>query len=191
MFFVAAFLIIAGVALFVAAPLTGGIARRRREATHEALELAHWDHEQALAVQGLRELEFDREMSKLSDADYGALKASLEARALQAMTAIERIKEERRAANLAAIEAKSKPRLVAKPEPAETAAELSAAITAAASDAQATPSAPAQRRTAPESASIRRPRFCPQCGTRVPASGNFCGDCGASLRGERVAARAS
>ncbi len=183
MFLLAAFLIIAGVALFVAAPLTGGLARRRREATREALELAHWEHEQALAVQGLRELEFDREMSKLADADYASLKAALQGRAFQAMTAIERIRDAQRAANLAAVEAKSKPRLVAKAESAEAAA--------AAAEPSAAPASSAPRVSAMDPVSSRRPRFCPQCGTRAPVSGNFCGDCGASLRGERVAARAS
>lgn len=188
MFFVAAFLIIAGVALFVAAPLSGGIARPRRAATREALELAHWRHEQALAVQGLRELEFDREMGKLADADYGSLKASLEARALEAMTAIERIQDEQRAANLAAIEAKSKPRIVKTEPPAENPAPAPVSAPAAAAAPGATP---AVTRLAAETASARRARFCPQCGTRVATTGNFCGECGASLRAERVAHRAS
>ncbi len=43
------------------------------------------EHERGLAVQGLRELEFDREMGKLSDADYETLRAGLENRALVAM----------------------------------------------------------------------------------------------------------
>jgi len=37
----------------------------------------------------------------------------------------------------------------------------------------------------------RRIRFCPQCGTRAPAMGNFCGECGTALRTERAASRAS
>ena len=59
-FYVAAFLIVMGVALFVAAPLSGGLGIGVK-AKREELELAHWEHEHALAVQGLRELEFDRE----------------------------------------------------------------------------------------------------------------------------------
>ncbi len=40
----------------------------------------------------LRELEFDREMGKLSDADYDSMHKALEDRALTAMAAIERIR---------------------------------------------------------------------------------------------------
>ncbi len=96
-FYVAALLIVAGVALYVAAPLTGGLAARKRK-NRAQLELARWEHEYGLAVQGLRELEFDREMRKLSDVDYGSLRAALEARALEAMAANERLRERGRAA---------------------------------------------------------------------------------------------
>ena len=58
----------------------GSRAVRRRAARHRAGRRARQvsgrtrsralEHERALAVQGLRELEFDREMGKLSDADY-------------------------------------------------------------------------------------------------------------------------
>ena len=41
-------------------------------------------------MQGLRELEFDREMGKLSEADYAALHEGLMARALDASAALER-----------------------------------------------------------------------------------------------------
>lgn len=89
--YLAAILIVAAVALFVAAPLSGGFPRRRgatlRELEHERLE-----HERGLAVQGLRELEFDHEMGKLDEVDYRELKRSLEERALAAMSAIERLR---------------------------------------------------------------------------------------------------
>jgi hypothetical protein len=82
-------LIIVGVALFVAAPLFES-ARRAREDRLE-LERSRLEHERALAVQGLRELEFDREMRKLSDQDWAELKQNLEARALRAMAALEKL----------------------------------------------------------------------------------------------------
>jgi len=95
--YVAAILIVAAVALFVAAPLSGGFPRRRgatiRELEHERLE-----HERGLAVQGLRELEFDHEMGKLDEGDYRELKRSLEERALGAMSAIGRLRGAVRAA---------------------------------------------------------------------------------------------
>ena len=90
MLYAAAIMIVASVALFVAAPLAGGLFRRRRAANE--LDLERLEHERGLAVQGLRELEFDHEMGKLDDADYRELKATLEARALAAMGAIDRAK---------------------------------------------------------------------------------------------------
>ena len=89
MLYLAAVLIVASVALFVAAPLGGGLLATRR-AGRDAAEAERLEHERALAMQGLRELEFDREMGKLSDADYAALREGLMARALGASAALER-----------------------------------------------------------------------------------------------------
>ena len=88
--YLAAILIVAAVALFVAAPLSGGFPRRRGANSRE-LELERLEHERGLAVQGLRELAFDHEMGKLDELDYRDLKRSLEDRALAAMSAVERI----------------------------------------------------------------------------------------------------
>jgi cytochrome c-type biogenesis protein CcmI len=87
--YLAAFMIVAAVALFVAAPLTEGVRRRRHTSTDE-LEIERFRHAQALAMQGLRELEFDHEMGKLDVADYQRLRATLEHRALAAMSALDR-----------------------------------------------------------------------------------------------------
>ncbi|HVN29490.1 MAG TPA: c-type cytochrome biogenesis protein CcmI [Candidatus Binataceae bacterium] len=200
-FYVAAFLIVMGVALFVAAPLSGGLVGAKKR-TREELERDHWDHEHALAVQGLRELEFDREMGKLSDADYESLRASLQNRALQAMTAIDKFKDQERiaketeqAAKVAAVTVRPKLREAAaianeiaamsKPKPAiPTAPGMAPSIASPAASSQ-------PRSVAGEIGGARRVRFCPQCGTRTAVSANFCGECGASLRGERVATRAS
>ena len=188
--YIAAFLIIAGVALFVAAPLSGGLGRRAKR-TREELEIAQWEHEHALAVQGLRELEFDREMGKLSDGDYASLRTSLESRALHAMSDIERSKDQERAASLAAVTVRPKLR-----EAAAIANEISAmskpqpAIPIVSGLGTTTP--PSSPRNAPvEIGGGRRIRFCPQCGTRTPLSGNYCGECGTPLRAERMATRAS
>jgi cytochrome c-type biogenesis protein CcmI len=187
-FYIAAVLIVAGVALFVAAPLSGGLRGRARK-SREEVELAHWEHEHALAVQGLRELEFDREMGKLSDGDYQSLRASLEARAFQAMTAIEKFKDQERAANLAAVTIRPKLR-----EAAAIADEIAAMskpqLAIPTAPGMSTPS-PAPRATTTDIATARRIRFCPQCGMRAPSSGSFCGECGTPLRAERIANRAS
>ena len=196
-FYVAAFLIVWGVALFVAAPLSGGL-RARAKRTREEVELDHWEHEHALAVQGLRELEFDREMGKLSDADYESLRTSLQGRALQAMSAIEKFKEQAHAANVAAVTVRPKLReaaaianeIAAMSKP-KTAIPIAPGMSPNLSVNSSNPPAITPRVIAPEVGGARRIRFCPECGTRTPSSGNFCGECGTPLRGERVATRAS
>lgn len=91
MAYLAAAMIIAGVALFVAAPLGGGFFPRRQRGSTE-VDRERLEHERGLAVQGLRELEFDREMGKLSESDYKSLYATLEQRALKAMAALDRFR---------------------------------------------------------------------------------------------------
>jgi zinc-ribbon domain len=92
----AAVMIVAAVALFIAAPLTEGLRRRRRAAADD-LEMARIEHDRSLAIQGLRELEFDHEMGKLDAADYRNLRAVLEKRAFAAMTALDHAREKRSA----------------------------------------------------------------------------------------------
>jgi len=89
--YLAAALIVAGVALFVAAPLGGGLLPGRQRTPGEA-DREQLEHQRGLAVQGLRELEFDREMGKLSASDYASLRAVLEQRALSAMAALEKFR---------------------------------------------------------------------------------------------------
>ena len=91
MIYFAAVLIVIGVALFVAAPLFETMRARRGGATNP--ERVRLEHEKALAVQALRELEFDREMRKLSEQDWAELKQGLEARALGAMAALEKLEQ--------------------------------------------------------------------------------------------------
>ena len=161
MLYLAAVLIVASVALFVAAPLGGGLLARRR-AGRDAAEAERLEHERALAMQGLRELEFDREMGKLAEADYAALREGLMARALSASAALERLYAAAPAASTSVKEmAAPRPRRVKYPPTSATA-----------------------------SASPSRIGFCPQCGVDPPA-GNFCSECGAPLsRSARAAARA-
>jgi hypothetical protein len=90
--YLAVVLIVMGVALFVAAPLFESV--RAARAGGVDLERNRLEHERALAVQALRELEFDREMRKLSEPDWADLKQQLEARALHAMAALEKLDQE-------------------------------------------------------------------------------------------------
>ncbi|MGH7906675.1 MAG: zinc ribbon domain-containing protein [Candidatus Binataceae bacterium] len=150
MLYFSAILIVVGVALYVAAPLAGGIIRRPHAIPRGEAE--RLEHEHALAVQGLRELEFDRAMGKLSQADYDALHLQLEERALGAMSGIEKLRGEARAAALHSAPRPSE-RQPAKPAPAE----------------------------AGGAAKGRVVRYCPQCGAQTGAGFNFCGECGTGL----------
>ena len=161
MLYLAAVLIVASVALFVAAPLGGGLLATRR-AGRDAAEAERLEHERALAMQGLRELAFDREMGKVSEGDYAALHEGLMARALGASAALERLRAAPAAASAAPEASAGRPRLV-KSGPASAAAAPGASTAAV------------------------RVRFCPQCGVEA-AAGNFCSECGAPLS---VSARAS
>ena len=157
----AAALIVAGVALFVAAPLGIGRTGDRHSSASE-LDLERCEHQRGLAVQGLKELEFDREMGKLSDLDYQSMHANLEDRALTAMTAIEKLHAGAR-----------------KPPPALAAAPRRAA-----------PSIPRVVEIAPHAAirtetaapTPRKISYCPQCGTRAVAGANFCAQCGTGFQ---------
>ncbi len=209
-FYIATLLIVTGVALYVASPLVSAFGRTRKTQSREELVVEHWEHEQALAVQGLRELEFDRQMGKLADADYESLHAALETRALEAMSALERIDEDIRQKRLASLEApKAKPATPASEPTSAASADPAPTVSASQAPAPVAPKTPApapihpspeQRWTPGTSADDHhrasgtrgRLRFCPQCGLRVLATSNFCGECGAQLRtGERVTTRAS
>ncbi len=93
---IAAVLMVIGVSLFVASPLVGGFRMKRERSVDP--ELMRLEHERALALQGLRELEFDREMDKVSEDDCRELRRQLEDRALTAMAALEKLRGESRAA---------------------------------------------------------------------------------------------
>ncbi|HUO04853.1 MAG TPA: hypothetical protein VMU16_06600 [Candidatus Binataceae bacterium] len=159
MLFIASALIIAGVALFVAAPLGGGLLAARRKSDSE-LEVARLERERGMAVQGLRELDFDREMGKVGDADFNSMHAALEARALNAMTEIEKLRTQPKRPQIVLLTAVAPPPRVESPSPQPVAA----------------------RPEQPRPAAARRVRFCPRCGERAKAGANFCAECGGSLK---------
>jgi hypothetical protein len=74
----------ASVALFVAAPLTEGLAALKRATEREDRTLG-LQHDRALAVAAIRELEFDHAMGKIDEGDFATIRATLETRALDAM----------------------------------------------------------------------------------------------------------
>jgi cytochrome c-type biogenesis protein CcmI len=157
--YLAAAMIVAGVALFVAAPLAAGFFRLRRRDARE-IERERLEHERGLAVQGLRELEFDREMGKLSDADYESLHHELESRALGSMEALDKLHAEME-------RAASEKRPARRVEPIRR--------------PPAPPPSPLIASPSRGFPSGTRVRFCPKCGMRTAANAKFCGECGLSL----------
>ncbi len=176
MFIVAAALIVAGVALFVAAPLGIGLVGARAKSSGE-LQVERHEHERALAVQGLRELEFDREMGKLSAADYDSMHQALEARALTAMAAVEKLRAIDKPAS-------SKPSVTpltpAPRRPSPAPRRIDAVPIRVAHTEPLRPLPPSSPSLQPPpSAKIR---FCPQCGTRTAVDAKFCAQCGVAIK---------
>jgi cytochrome c-type biogenesis protein CcmI len=173
-FILAAALIVAGVALFVAAPLGIGLVGARAKSAGE-LQAERHEHERALAVQGLRELEFDREMGKLSDADYESMHKALEDRALTAMAAVENI----RAQSDKAASAKKATVTPLTPVPRRAPLPRSTEVPTLVLHIE-------QPRTPPPSPPQPLPsaklRFCPQCGTRAAVDSKFCAQCGVAIK---------
>ena len=172
MFILAAAMIVAGVALFVAAPLGIGLVGARAKSAGE-LQTERHEHERALAVQGLRELEFDREMGKLSDADYDSMHQALEDRALTAMAAIERIRDDKGA---------KKGSVTPLTRPAPVPRRIDPVPTLVVHrDPPPRPPQPLSPQQPSPSAS-HKPRFCPECGNRAAGDSKFCAQCGIAIR---------
>ena len=183
MFILAAAMIVAGVALFVAAPLGIGLVGARAKSASE-LQTERHEHERALAVQGLRELEFDREMGKLSDADYDSMHKALEDRALTAMAAIERIRDDKgtKKGSVTALNA---------PRPAPVPRRIDPVPTLVVHrEPPARPPQPLSQQQ-PSASASHKPRFCPECGMRVAGDSKFCAQCGIAIRALGAAAARS
>jgi len=173
MFILAAALIVAGVALFVAAPLGIGLVGARAKSAGE-IQVERLEHERALAVQGLRELEFDREMGKLSDADYEPMHKALEDRALTAMAAVENIRvQAENAAN--AKKPSVTPLAPRKPAPRR----IDPIPTLIVRTETPRPPQPPSQPTPPAAGKIR---FCPECGMRAAIDAKFCAGCGIAIK---------
>src|ERR1700733_9645353 len=173
-------MIVAGVALFVAAPLGIGLVGARAKSAGE-LQTERHEHERALAVQGLRELEFDRDIGKLSDADYDSMHKALEDRALTAMAAIERIRDDKgtKKGSVTALNA---------PRPAPVPRRIDPVPTLVVHRELPRPPQPLSQQP-PSSSASHKPRFCPECGMRVAGDSKFCAQCGIAIR--RLAAEAA
>jgi hypothetical protein len=79
--------IVLAVAVYVASPLFGapdpiGVS--------PPSELERWEHQKRQALAAIKETELDHQMGKLSDEDFGRMRARFEQQALEALAALER-----------------------------------------------------------------------------------------------------
>jgi hypothetical protein len=88
MVFATGLLIVLLVAAWVAAPLFG--APERMDPAAEPSARDRWEREKRQALAAIKETELDFEMGKLSEEDYARMRARFEARALEAMEALDR-----------------------------------------------------------------------------------------------------
>jgi hypothetical protein len=79
--------VILAVAVFVAAPLFGG---PEVVAAVSPSERDRWERQKRQALAAIKETELDHQMGKLSDEDFGRMRARFEAQALEAIAALER-----------------------------------------------------------------------------------------------------
>lgn len=175
-------LALAGLAL-VLSPLVsedGGAADAAREAARIASRRTSTEEEEATdgAVAALREIEFDRETGKLSDADYADLKARYTKAALAELRAADRT------STLVAA-ASSRPALVPESAVASSGDPVEDAIRRAkANQRSCTVCGPCKEPDATYCSSCGRylPGDCGQCGSPVELVGSrFCSGCGEKL----------
>ena len=92
--------VVGALALFVAAVVLAPLFRpdaQEAERVSNALSVEQDLHTRhAMAVAGLRDLEEDRQTGKIGDADYAALRAKLEARAIELMKRLDGLAAGRR-----------------------------------------------------------------------------------------------
>jgi len=113
------------------------------------------EREKALVLRSIKELEFDRAMGKVSDADFAELSGRLRTRALALMQELELAKPAERSARRAERRG---------PEAAP-----------------ARPASPAVERAQPAAAPADADAFCSQCGAAVSSEARFCKRCGARV----------
>lgn len=135
-----------------AAPAHTSLALQAEAAADPLVELSA---ERDSIYQAIRELRFDFEVGKVSEADYKAFDAQLRSQAARTLQRIDALQGAE--ANL------------------DLEAHLEQEI--AARRRLASPPAAEPSYTAPQSAAPR-PRFCPQCGQRLSDNDRFCGSCG-------------
>jgi hypothetical protein len=87
--FVLGLVLVVVVAVFIAAPLFGPAQPMTMEAVAPS-ERERWERQKRQALAAIKETELDYRMGKLSDEDFGRMRARFEGQALEAMAALER-----------------------------------------------------------------------------------------------------
>lgn len=174
-------------------PLVGEIREGRPAAVGGRTRLA-LEREKALVLRSIKELEFDRAMGKVADADFHDMVSRLRARAIGLMKQldqggasfrdeIEREVERRLAARRGAVQPAGEPAAARAAMPADrTPAALGDGKLAAAG------AAPAPEAGAAAADAVAATRPCAACGTQNDPDARFCKRCGARLDTAPVAA---
>ncbi|MEX1020851.1 MAG: zinc-ribbon domain-containing protein [Litorilinea sp.] len=132
-----------------------------------------------ILLRGIKDLEFDRQMGKISDADYARFSARLRRQAIGVMQQIDKV-----APDGVAHDGELEAEIARLRKVQPTAHDAHSAPGESAAQAQ-----PLESDPLPGSATVSalptasngdadRPRFCTQCGTRVAAGHKFCAECG-------------
>jgi hypothetical protein len=90
--YLAGLLFVGTIAAFVASPLFSIATNQELPAAPED-PLAHWEKQKTDAYAAIKEAEFDRQMGKLTDEDYQMVRDKYEARALEALAQLDRLKK--------------------------------------------------------------------------------------------------
>lgn len=168
-------------------PLVGEIRESRPAAVGGRTRLA-LEREKALVLRSIKELEFDRAMGKVADADFHDMVSRLRARAIGLMKQldqggasfrdeIEREVERRLAARRGAVQPGGEPAAARSPLPAG----VTSAVAIGDGRFMAAGAAPASEAGATMADATAAPRPCAACGTQNDGDARFCKRCGARL----------
>ncbi|MEE8191775.1 MAG: zinc ribbon domain-containing protein [Gemmatimonadales bacterium] len=138
----------------------------------EFMDIEESESPKIQALLALKEIEFDRATGKLSEEDYGALKAKYAKIALEAMDA-----EERAETGVAADAAEELIRQAAQAKVCPACGPRPETDAAFCSEC-------GQKLTAPAAESAKGESFCTSCGSGLPDGARFCGECGTKVEAE-------
>lgn len=88
--YLAGLLFIGAIASFVASPLFAPAMQPEPERALDS-EVARWEKQKTDAYVAIKEAEFDLQMGKLTEEDYHMLREKYEARAVEALTQLDRL----------------------------------------------------------------------------------------------------